>query len=79
VWGALRRVRATGAQARLRRSERLRNQRQAYGLNGAFDVRGRRLLIIDDVLTTGATANACAQMLRAAGALEICALTVARG
>jgi predicted amidophosphoribosyltransferase len=38
-----------------------------------------RLLIIDDVFTTGATVNACARVLAHAGASRICALTVARG
>jgi ComF family protein len=79
VWNALRRVRKTRTQASLRRSERLRNQLRAYELNGAFDVKGKRLLIIDDVFTTGATINACAQVLHKAGAGSLAALTVARG
>jgi predicted amidophosphoribosyltransferase len=45
----------------------------------AFDVRGMRLLIIDDVFTTGSTVNACARQLKAHGAQEISVLTVARG
>jgi predicted amidophosphoribosyltransferase len=41
-------------------------------------VRGERVLLVDDVFTTGATASACAAALRAAGALEVYVLTAAR-
>ncbi len=73
------RVRPTPPQARLRRSERLRNLRGALALAPGFDPRGRRLLLCDDVFTTGATADACARVLKKAGAEEVAALTVARG
>jgi ComF family protein len=79
VWPALTRVRKTEVQARLRRSERLRNQRNAYELQTPFDVTGARLLIVDDVFTTGATVDACARVLCKAGAARVDALTVARG
>ena len=75
---ALCRVKATAPQARLSRAERLRNLRGSLALAGGFDPRGRRLVICDDVFTTGATADACARMLRRAGADEVVALTVAR-
>jgi predicted amidophosphoribosyltransferase len=51
---------------------------------GAFDVRaakqisGRRVLLIDDVFTTGATVSECASVLKAAGAADVFVLTVAR-
>lgn len=73
------RVKPTPPQARLRRSERLRNLRGALALAPGFDPRGRRLLLCDDVFTTGATADACARVLKNAGAEEVAALTVARG
>ena len=73
------RQKATTPQARLRRSERLRNLRGALALAPGFDPRGLRLLICDDIFTTGATADACARVLRQAGAAEVAALTVARG
>ncbi len=66
---ALRRTRDAAQQARLTGAARRLN------LDGAFaasaDVRGRRLLLVDDVLTTGATALACARALRAAGAADV--------
>jgi ComF family protein len=79
VLNALRRVKKTEIQARLRRSERLRNQMNAFELKRGFDLKGQRLLIIDDVFTTGATINACARVLKEAGASTLAALTVARG
>jgi competence protein ComFC len=75
----LARVRETPPQARLRRSERLRNLRGALALAPGFDPKGRRLLLCDDVFTTGATADACARILKQNGAVEVAALTVARG
>src|SRR5690606_22271007 len=74
VINCLERIRKTETQARLRRSERLRNQLNAFGLKRGFDLQGRRLLIIDDVFTTGATINACAHMLKQAGAAHLAAL-----
>jgi competence protein ComFC len=79
VLDALQRIKKTETQARLRRSERLRNQMNAFELKRGFDLKGKRLLIIDDVFTTGATINACAQVLQQAGAGRLAALTVARG
>jgi ComF family protein len=75
---ALGRVKVTAPQARLSRAERLRNLRGSLALAGGFDPRGRRLVICDDVFTTGATADACARILRRKGADEVVALTVAR-
>lgn len=80
LWNGLRRIKATEVQARLRRSQRLRNQAGAYALrNEQSDLTGKQCLIIDDVFTTGATVNACARILKKAGAESVSALTVARG
>ena len=70
----LRKVRETADQASLDRAGRRVN------LDGAFaSARSpRRVLLIDDVMTTGATADACARALRAAGALDVMVLTFAR-
>ncbi len=73
--GLLRRVVDTPPQARRSASER------RLGFAGAFVAVARapaRVLVVDDVLTTGATAAECARVLRAAGALEIGVITVAR-
>jgi ComF family protein len=76
---ALRRVGATRTQTRLSREERAENVRRAFGVDDAGSVRGARLIVVDDVLTTGATTSACAEALKRAGAAEVCVWTVARG
>jgi competence protein ComFC len=79
VWDILVRKKDTGTQTRLKRSARIRNLLQAFELKSKFDVHGGRLLIIDDVFTTGATVDSCAYVLHQATACDIFALTVARG
>jgi ComF family protein len=76
-WQALRRCRRTPSQADLDRWRRLDNVRGAFAAEARL-VRGRRLLVIDDVMTTGATAMACADALLDAGAVEVRVLTLAR-
>lgn len=77
----LRRSRYTTTQAALRREDRLRNLKGAFGLRWFARRRlaDRPVLLVDDVLTTGSTANACARVLkRQAGARIVAVLTVAR-
>jgi ComF family protein len=73
---ALVRVRATAEQARLGRAERRRNVAGAFV--AAPRVAGRRVILCDDVVTTGATAAAAARALRAAGARAVTVLALAR-
>jgi ComF family protein len=75
----LRRVVPTRTQTQLSRQERLANVRNAFALRGSQRLNGEPIVLVDDVLTTGATTSACAQVLRAAGAGEVCVWTVARG
>lgn len=71
------RVKRTKAQVGLRRSERRGNLVGAFALgpDGAGRIAGRRVVLIDDVRTTGSTLNACAHILRKAGASRIDVLT----
>lgn len=78
VLNCLRRLRETPAQVGLNRTSRWENMRGAFAFKGGFDVAGLRLLLIDDVFTTGATTNACARVLVAAGAGQVNVLTVSR-
>lgn len=74
----LRRRRATPAQSSLERGERLANLRDVFKVTSARQVAGRRILLIDDVATTGATLDAAARTLKAAGAREVIGLVAAR-
>jgi predicted amidophosphoribosyltransferase len=74
--GLLRRERATRPQVGLARAERRENVAGAFAVAGPLA--GERVLVVDDVLTTGATASACAAALAAAGAGPVVVLTVAR-
>ena len=75
----LRRIAPTATQTRLKRDQRAANMNGAFALGKAASPKGKRIVLIDDVFTTGATTNACAKVLRQAGALEVCVWTVARG
>lgn len=74
---ALARRRATLPQVGQGRQERLENLEGAFSAR-AEHVHGRKLLLVDDVLTTGATANAAAQALKNAGAVEVRVVALAR-
>ena len=67
----LRRVRATEDQYTLSTKGRRRNLRGAFEVADKDAVRGREVLLVDDILTTGATARECAQVLKRAGAKEV--------
>lgn len=75
----LEKSRETGVQSRLEEeSARRANVRGAYRLLPGADVAGKRLVLVDDVVTTGATLSECAACLRRAGAGSVAALTLAR-
>jgi ComF family protein len=74
----LKRIRYTTTQTALDRSERMENLHNAFRLRKNADVRGLRVLLIDDVLTTGSTLSECARVLKRAGAISVHAATAAR-
>lgn len=78
--GAMRRTRHTPPQASLTRSERLDNVRGAFAVQEQHKpiIAGKKLVLIDDVMTTGATIHACCKTLKQAGAKEMRVLTLAR-
>lgn len=75
---ALIRTRNTPAQTTLDGAARRKNLRAAFAVRHPDAVRGRRIFLVDDVLTTGTTVSECAKALLGAGAAEICVVTVAR-
>jgi ComF family protein len=80
VAGLLLRVRHTAAQAGLDRADRLANVKGVFAVEPlrAARVRGRRVALVDDVMTSGASLHAAALALRQAGAARVTAVVMAR-
>ena len=76
---SLRRVEPTRTQTTLTREERRVNVSRAFQVVDVQSVTGKRILVIDDVMTTGATTNACAKALKRSGASKLAVWTLARG
>ena len=72
------RHRSTTAQAGLSRKQRRRNIQGAFRVADRAAIRGRAVLLVDDVFTTGATLNECARILRKQGAHRVDVVTIAR-
>lgn len=72
------RVRRTASQTDLSRAARLKNLRRAFAVARPEEVGGKRILLVDDVMTTGTTVNECAKALRKAGAADVTVCTLAR-
>lgn len=75
----LKRHRQTKQQAKLLRQERLKNVGEAFGLIDGVEVEGKRILVVDDVFTTGSTVQECAKVLKEAGCEKVIGFSVARG
>src|SRR5262245_2659019 len=78
VIAALRRIRFTASQAGLTNAARRRNVAGVFQCVRTHAVRGKSVLLLDDVMTTGSTGAACALVLKRAGVLRVALLTVAR-
>jgi len=76
---AIKRTRNTKTQTELPRHKRLTNLKNAFEATEPEIIKGRNLVIVDDVLTTGATAGELAKVLKQAGAKEVWALALMRG
>jgi ComF family protein len=78
VVNALVKPEPTEPQTRLDGTQRRKNLRGSFKIAPDIDPAGRSILIIDDVFTTGTTANECAHVLKRAGARSVAAFTLAR-
>ena len=75
----LRKIRNTRAQSGIHSAdERRKNVKGKYRPVSPESIRERRVLLVDDIVTTGSTLSECASVLKAAGAKSVCAVTVAR-
>ena len=74
----LQRIHPTDTQVGRSRAQRMQAMRGAFAVPEASAIRDKCILLVDDVITTGATASACASALRQAGAAEIILLTACR-
>lgn len=74
----LKKVRNTPAQSSLGRAARAENVRGVYRIRQNAPVAGKRVLLVDDVVTTGSTLSECSRVLLEAGAAEVVCLTLAR-
>ncbi len=78
VYDNLIRQRSTRPQVELKGDERIKNVKGAFTLRQPGKVEEKNIILVDDVFTTGATMNECAQVLKQAGATHVTAFTLAR-
>ncbi len=79
IENCLLRIKNTRPQSLLSPKERRKNVSGAFRLKGRADVKDKTVLLIDDVMTTGATVNECSRVLKEGGAARVVVLTLARG
>ena len=76
--GNLRRMRQGEPQMMLPKAERLKDIKGAFEIKNPVPLRGKAILLVDDVFTTGATANECSKVIKEAGAGSVEVFTLAR-
>ena len=76
---ALKKTKDTPLQSKLKREARIKNLRSSFSLKDTSFVRGKNILLVDDLFTTGSTVNECSRILKNSGAHHIEVITLARG
>lgn len=74
----LKKIKETPSQKLLNRETRLKNLKNSFAIDQNFQITNKVILLVDDVITTGATANTCAKLLKKAGAKKVYVATLAR-
>jgi ComF family protein len=74
----VKRTRSTGTQTKLDKTSRSRNMSDAFKITNAGMIKGKRVLLFDDVVTTGATVNACSRALLDSGCSSVVVCALAR-
>ena len=70
-YNGIKRVRYTAPQSGLHPDQRLINIKNAFEINNEIDFKSKKIVLIDDIFTTGATINECAGILRKSGAAQV--------
>lgn len=75
---SLKKIKDTQTQSSLNKLDRMKNIKNAYKVLNEQKIKKKKIILLDDIYTTGATVNECAKVLRKAGAKEILVLTIAK-
>ena len=76
--GVLIKVKNTKIQSTLTKLQRIENVKGAFCIKDVTKVKGKKIILVDDIYTTGSTVNECSKVLKKAGASEICVVTIAK-
>ena len=76
--GILIKQRNTEVQSTLNKTQRIQNVKDAFLVTDFTKVKGKKIILVDDIYTTGSTVNECSKLLKQAGAKEICVVTIAK-
>jgi ComF family protein len=79
VLDLLKKAKSTTRQAELSGTKRRKNLENAFRVKKGIDIKNKKIIIVDDVMTTGSTLEECARVLKTAGAKEVWGLVIARG
>ncbi|MBO5413213.1 MAG: ComF family protein [Clostridia bacterium] len=71
-------IKNTKVQSTLTKTQRAENVKNAFFVADTTKVKGKKIILIDDIYTTGSTVNECSKVLKKAGAKEICVVTIAK-
>ena len=71
-------IKNTKVQSTLTKTQRIENVKNAFFVTDATKIRDKKIILIDDIYTTGCTVNECSKVLKQSGAREICVVTIAK-